>query len=100
MLDLRLHIRDISFKWLLQIPKKVEKILDVENAYQGFESDKKMNLFNGSCFKNPPNPGYVSEQTHTTEHYGSPVRLDTWNSSCPLPQPTLERPVESRRQTP
>lgn len=39
---------------------------------------------------------YVSEQTHSTEHYGSPVRHDTSNSSSP--QPTLERPVESKVQ--
>lgn len=39
---------------------------------------------------------YVSEQTHSTEHYGSLVRLDTSNSSSP--QPTLERPVESKVQ--
>lgn len=42
--------------------------------------------------KNPQHSANVSEQTHSTENYGSPLRLDTSNSSSP--QPTLESKVQ------
>lgn len=83
-------------EWLLQLPwfNKGWKLLDVE---KGIKSDKKINYINRKRKKkNPQHSANVSEQTHSTENYGSPVRLDTSNSSSP--QLTLERPVESKAQ--